>query len=200
MRLKRWLVAAVAGGIAIGLSCPMRSTAAEPSTAATTAEPDDVDLSAVLRKIESGGGNLEELLGSLDGVPVNTAAEAQQICSLLMILPRPHRDKLPTRPVLDALGVLFQQVETTEAYDVLQAEGTPELCRIFTDLENSHDPHTRHSLMLVLKILAMYKTEQGTQCVVKAALKPFQADDELWTLVLEQFDDKHPQAKRSSDS
>ena len=95
---------------------------------------------------------------------------------------------------LDALMLLFQQPESAAAYDVLQSAGTPELQRIFHALASTHDPHTRESLMMALKILAMYQTKQGAQCVVEAARKPFLPNNEFWGVVLDQFDLKHPQA------
>jgi hypothetical protein len=187
-----FVIAVVAGGIASGPCGSMQCLAADPPAA--TDESDDVDLSDVLRQMNVGEGKIAELIDDLDGVAVKTAAEAQQICSLLESLPRPKGDKVPTRPVLDAMLLLFQQVESAAAYDVLQSKGTPELDRIFQALSGSHDPHTHDSLMMTLKILAMYHTKAGTQCVVDAARKPFLPKNEFWGVVLEQFDSKHPQS------
>ncbi|HEY5311575.1 MAG TPA: hypothetical protein VIK18_03620 [Pirellulales bacterium] len=177
-------------------TCPWgwaQCLAADPPAAAAN-DSGNVNLSEVLKQIGAGEGNIAELLDDLDGVPVKTAAEAEQICALLKSLPHPKGDKVPTRPVLDALMPLFQQVESAAAYDVLRSTGTPELERLFHAFAGSRDPHTHESLMMALKILAMYQTKQGTQCVVDAARKPFLPNNELWGVVLEQFDLKHPQA------
>ena len=96
--------------------------------------------------------------------------------------------------MLDALLLLFQQVESAAAYDVLQTDGTPELCRIYHALSASRDPHVRHSMMLVLKVVAMYHTEQGTKLVIAAARKPYQPENEFWSVILDQFDARHPHA------
>lgn len=193
MTRSAWLVTAV---VAIGIAgSPCGWTqclAADPPAAAD--DSDDVDLADVLKQIDAGEGKIAELADDLDGVPVKTAAEAQQICSLLKSLPRPKASKVPTRPVLDALLPLFQQVQSAAAYDVLKAQGSPELERIFHALAGSHDPHTHDSLMMVLKVLAMYQTKQGTKCVVDAARKPFLPNNEYWGVVLQEFDSKHPQA------
>lgn len=191
MRRTAWFTMALAAGIAAFQSTSPRCIAADgPEQAAG-----EVNLSETLQALDAGEGKVAELAEDLEGVPVTTPAEAQQICAMLKTLPHAKGSKVPTRPVLDALLLLFQQVESASAYDVLQTDGTPELIRIYQRLSASRDAKIRHSMMLLLKIAAMYHTEAGTKLVIAAAKEPYQPENDFWSVILDQFDARHPQAR-----
>ncbi len=97
------------------------------------------------------------------------------------------------------LASLFQDVRTKEAFVALAKDGVPELCRIFDQLvdykeENNND--NSDDLLFVLKIFAMYRTEAGTDRVIAAARKRLKPDGYMWSVVLREYNSKHPHAIR----
>ena len=141
--------------------------------------------------------DLASLLAKLDETPVKSKDEAEAICSLLKPLNGAiAQGKQTSRSRLHPLTALFQDVETKEAFSVLAAQGTAELCRIFDQLADTTDEGTIDDLLFVLKILAMYRTETGTERVIRAAHKPLKPEAYMWSVILSQYEDDHPQAKR----
>ena len=115
------------------------------------------------------GADLADLLAELDVKSVKTRDEAQAICEALKRFPRDGSSPWPVTSELNALVSLFQDVETREAFDELCRLGLPELERIFDQGLDKASGETSHDLMLILKILAMYRTASGTQRVIRAA-------------------------------
>ena len=75
-------------------------------------------------------------------------------------------------------------------------KGIPELCRIFDQLAATKDKQTVDDLLFVLKILAMYRTEAGTDRVIRAAKMPLNPEAYMWSVILAQYKDEHPQADK----
>ena len=94
------------------------------------------------------------------------------------------------------MTALFQEVETKEAFGVLAERGIPELCRIFDELADTEKNQPLDDLLFVLKILAMYRTEAGTERVIRAARMPLNPAAYMWSVVLRQYDKDHPCAMR----
>ena len=154
-------------------------------------------LQKVLLRGDDPGVDLASLLTKLDKTPVKTTDEAQAICNLLKRLPvKVAKEGQVVNSRLSALVALFQDVETKGAFGVLAKQGVPELCRIFDELVDSKDEGTIDDLLFVLKILAMYRTEAGTDRVIRAARMPLKPETYMWSIILGQYKQDHPQAKR----
>lgn len=126
-----------------------------------------------------------------------TAAEAKAICQLLQSLPLPTSSAGRSRSSrLHTLVGLFQQPETEEAFIAMGQHGIPELCRIYDQPAETRDEDTRNDMLFLLKVLAMYRTEAGTDRVIAAARKPFCPDSYMWSVILGQYKKKHPQVSR----
>jgi tetratricopeptide (TPR) repeat protein len=154
-------------------------------------------LEEVLRQGSDRAVDIAGLLRNLDERRVKTEAEAKAICALLKSLPaKDPKAELAITSRLHAITGLFQEAETKEAALVLTEEGIPELCRIFDQLADTKDKQTMDDLLFVLKILAMYRTEAGTDRVISAARMPLMAEACMWSVILRQYNRDHPQAKR----
>lgn len=147
----------------------------------------------ILRQGCRPAADLAKTLQEISDEPVRTTDEAHAVCDLLKSLPaRSRQPDLIVSP-LHVLAGLFQQVESEEAFEVLALEGIPELCRIFDELVDSGDEKTESDLMFVLKILAIYQTEEGTRRVIQAARRPLNPDGFMWSVILQQYGEEHPQ-------
>lgn len=152
-------------------------------------------LAKALRSGMNNEGELYELLQPVGGELVATPEEAKLICSLLKTLPGDGEEQPSFRSPVHALAAFFQQIETREAFEVLSEEGIPELCRLYKTLSEKGDD-ARDDVLFLLKILAMYRSEAGTECVLEAARKPYEPDAYLWSIILQRFDEKHPHSLR----
>ena len=158
---------------------------------------DKSELLDVLIRGQDPAVDIEGLLSKLDGTRVRTKAEAEAICDLLKNLPATTSSKqseIVSR--LFTLAALFQDVETKDAHTVLLQNGIPELCRIFDERVASKNSQDLDDALFTLKILAMYKTESGTDRVIRAARMPLKPDAYLWEVILAQYHADHPQTKR----
>jgi hypothetical protein len=139
--------------------------------------------------------DLADLLGNPGETPVKSKREARAICGLLRFLPAACSPGSITSR-LHALTALFQDAETERAFSILMNEGVPELCRICDVLHDTENERATDDLLFVLKILAMYRTEAGTERVIEAARKPLKPDAYMWSVILGQFDSDHPHVEK----
>ena len=101
--------------------------------------------------------------------------------------------KEKSRAPLHTLTAFFQVVENREAFEILRAQGLPTL-RLFVQDALEGVSVSENDILFVLKILGMYEQEQDVQLIAKAARKPFQVDDYMWSIIFSQFYDDHPYA------
>jgi hypothetical protein len=141
------------------------------------------------------GGDLAEALLALGDYPIATREDAECVCEALERFPLrgPVGGEYRITSPLHALLSLFQDAATEEAAEVFAERGVPELCRVFDEsLETLEDDADVDALMFLLKILAMYRTYEGTLRVVAAARRPFRPDRFMWSVILGQYDKEHP--------
>ncbi len=141
-------------------------------------------LQKVLERCDDLQVDLTHLLREFEPTSVNTKGEAEAICTLLKRLSAETTTGESFNSRLHALTSLFQDVDSKAAFDVLAAKGIPELCRLFDRLADSKDEKTANDILFVLKILAMYRTEAGTDRVISAARKPLKPESYMWHVIL----------------
>lgn len=150
------------------------------------------ELSKALRAGRDPAVDLVTLLRGLRNDSVKSAAEAREIVALLKLLPRKSAFDSGTSE-LRALTVLFQQVASEEAFEVLLDDGVPELCRLFDLLVTAPDEALEDDLLFLVKILAIFWSEEGTERVIAAARRPLKPESYLWSVILGQFNSEHPE-------
>lgn len=171
-----------------------RGDPATPSGKKENAMPSS--LATVLRACIAAPDRAAEQLHEVRDENVASSEEARLICELLAMTPDERPEDGDDGWPLHQITAFFQQVESQEAFDVLQRDGVPVLCQIFDQRSDWDDFRTESDLHFVLKILAMYRSEVGSEYVVKAAKIPFKPDGYLWEVILRQFDEEHPYSIR----
>ncbi len=154
----------------------------------------DTALSAALHKALLTPDKFVEIMTPVVDENVTTVDEARMLCAKLKTLPSTKVDADSDSPLM-IVATFFQQVDSQEALNELTSHGIPELCRIFQSSSHVAPEELRGDLLFVLKILAMYQTDRGTQIVVSAAKMGFEPDDDFWSVIFGQFDAQHPDAK-----
>jgi len=94
---------------------------------------------------------------------------------------------------LQALAGLFQTAEQDEAQQILRDQGTPQLVRLF-DEGGTASAADGDLLLFLLKVLAMFRNRAGTERVIGALRTGFVPEAFLWSMVLNQFGEAHPDA------
>ncbi|MFT3879407.1 MAG: hypothetical protein QM703_07085 [Gemmatales bacterium] len=155
-------------------------------------------LEAALARGLSPNGDLIHELAQLRDYKVRTPAAAHAIClalARLIELPPETPDlPIPSRTALDWLVGLFQQVETREAFDILNMFGLPPLLTLFDERS------TRLDLLYLLKLFALYQSEAGATRIIQAAGEGLHSEGRLWSIVFRQLDLEHPHALRVMES
>jgi len=160
----------------------------DPSTKFTSAPS---ELTRALLKARNSDLDFASALSDVRRHSVETVAEARLIVELLAKLPREsRRDGVISE--LSTLLALFQGVKSDEAQEELRTTGLPELCRIYDELSSSSRELFADDLMFVLKILAMYRSPEGTERVIAALSTPVSPDSSMWSIVLHQYNEEHP--------
>jgi len=148
---------------------------------------------AIVRGMDSGG-DLSEEVRKLKGYKIRSREDARAICEALSKLPSHASRGNGISSPLHALTGLFQNLADSDvpAFDVLRVEGIPQLIRIFDARVRQGDKQDYNDLFFVLKILAAYRTREGVETVVEAAQQSFNADGDMWHVVLSGFAKSHP--------
>ncbi|MBL8821204.1 MAG: hypothetical protein JNJ77_01360 [Planctomycetia bacterium] len=145
--------------------------------------------SALARGLAPNGDLIHEL-AQLSDYKVRTATSAHAIClalaRLIELPPEMPELPVPSRTALDWLAALFQQVETREAFDVLQLYGLPQLIRLFDERS------TKLDLLYLLKLFALYQNRQGSERIIQGARDGLHADSRFWSIVFRQLELEHP--------
>lgn len=146
-------------------------------------------------------GDLVEELNELSDYPITTAGDARAVCEALTALyaaGKADEEEFHVSSPLHALTALFQQVDSCEAFEVLAAEGLPELVRTFD--EKFSDPgEEADDLLFILKVFAIYDQPEGIERIVAAAREPLQPDSYLWSVIFAALDEESPHHDRLID-
>jgi hypothetical protein len=79
------------------------------------------------------------------------------------------------------------------AYEVLSAEGIPQLIRIFNATLPLIDEYDDvRDLLVTLEILALYRSREGSTRVIEAAQRPLSPDAYMWHRILSCYSSEHP--------
>ena len=159
-------------------------------------------LEEALQEGEGPGNDLAETLLALGDCAVTTTAEAEAICAALDRLDEapaampPGLEAGAQDPELAAtplrlLASLFQRVREPEAFDVLAERGMPRLLAHYRARLGA-SRRNREDLLFLLKVFAMYPSEEGVEEIASAARRGLWAEDFLWETILQQFDGEHP--------
>jgi hypothetical protein len=128
--------------------------------------------------------------------------EANAICAALDALrakPELAGEYLGIGSPVFTLTALFQQVESNEAFDVLKQEGLPRLRSVVRDGLQGKQVNDM-DVMLILKILAMYRQREDIELIAEAARKPIDDDNFMWSIIFGQFDAEHPFSQQIVDT
>jgi len=141
-----------------------------------------------------------------DSIPhrhkITTGAEAEAVCRALCSAHIYAPNSIGTPALLD-LAAFFQLAEATEAESVFRYQGLPLLRRILSDAladvtENdvTDKPVTQrvHGQIFILKILASYEQRGDASLFIKAARDPRMSAGDLWNVIFEIVDERHPEA------
>jgi hypothetical protein len=137
--------------------------------------------------------DLGDELYRLGDFAIRSRSDARAICNALAHLPL-DRQRGGIRSPLHALIGLFQRVEgpDAEAFEVLRSEGLSQLIRIFDTLYEDADESTADDLLYILKILALYGSEEGLERIVQAARKPFRPEAYMWSVIFDVLAEADP--------
>lgn len=95
---------------------------------------------------------------------------------------------------LQALSGLLQDVSSHEAYEYIRDETLPKLVEIF---RREATPTARDQdlaeLLFLLKLLAMFQSDEGIECLIEAVQSGFGSEEYLWEVIFQIFcDADHP--------
>jgi hypothetical protein len=151
-------------------------------------------IQAIADGMRPGGDLVRELL-ALGDDNVSTAEEATIICdTVAVLLARTfhHHDDSACAAFPVLLG-LFESIVCQEAMHVMQEKGLPLLYAAF-DHALSCERLDADDLLLILKVFAIHGTRDGAERIVRAAQLGIASQRTMWSVILEQFDEEHPQS------
>jgi hypothetical protein len=157
-------------------------------------------MTPLIRALQRGlapGGDLTEELWDLGDYQVSRREDAEAICSALAKLSEEPAAGGGNSP-LRALARLFQDVPDAEcpAFEILHEQGLSELCRVFYARCDEAAEEEADDLLLVLKVAAMYGTEDAVEMILRAAARPLLPGGYMWSMVLGVFKPGHPHMER----
>jgi len=145
------------------------------------------------------GGQLAQEIDELGDYTVKCQADGEAICDALQKLVdgQVPRGKSLTSPLHSLVG-FFQEVKGPDcaAFRVLFERGTPLLASIVNNSLEGVEEHEDSDLLFLLKILAMYGSDEGADTIIRAANKPLASGGYLWSVVFGMFTRDHPQTER----
>jgi len=144
-------------------------------------------------------GNLDDELRRLGEITIRSREDAQAICHALDHVVESHETiGVGANSALHALVALFQEVDADEdlAYELLAEEGIPRLIAIADEALAGSDRWSADEILFLLKIAAMYGTTEGTDLVLRAVDEAYQADQFLWSVILQVYASEHPERER----
>lgn len=141
------------------------------------------------------GGNMFEELGRLGDFEIKSETDGAAICEALkqVIEERPEDEN-----TLTALIGLFQNVGGAEcpAFDVLAGEGIDLLIDLVDRKASSASENEVDPLLYALKMAVYFGSEEGTDCVIRAARLPLSPDSFMWSVILAAYGQGHPLSQK----
>ncbi len=127
--------------------------------------------------------------------------DANAICAALdAFRADPERaGEVPLGTQLSTLVALFQEVDEKEALDALKEEGLPRLRSFMRDGPQGGQVKV-DGMMFILKILGAYQQPEDIDLIARAARKPIDPENFMWSVVFNEFDTDHPFAQRMVDA
>lgn len=140
-------------------------------------------------------GKLREELKELGDLTIKSESDAAAICWGLQQLNRESRSNVSEQ--VCELARLFQDVEDADcaAFQILKDNGIPELLELYDQVQSACREDDEDALMFILKILALYGTTEGTLKVIEATRQPLKPDGYVWSPIMHQYCDGHPQTE-----
>lgn len=147
--------------------------------------------SAIERGLQRDG-DLADELRELGEYEIRSRADATAICDALSKIDS-KADSGSYGSRLSSLIGLFQDVPSADvpAFSLLYRNGLPLLCKHFDNLFESPTEDQADDLLMILKVLAMYGSDEATERIVRAVRKPLKPGDYLWSMVLGQVGSGH---------
>ncbi len=123
---------------------------------------------------------------------MNTQAEAEAICLGLEYLKAQFGSENYTNlnENLYTLAVLFQQVKSEKAYQVLNERGIPLLIANFNLYRNAAEEELSKGSfyepdIFILKMFAKYNNPEGTKTLIDAVKADYKPDNYLWSVIFD---------------
>ncbi|RYD37480.1 MAG: hypothetical protein EOP85_17555, partial [Verrucomicrobiaceae bacterium] len=135
-------------------------------------------------------GNLEEELRELGEVKLVTKGDAEDVLWGLRKFERADGKDLASQ--VEPLVRLFQNMGGEKAFVPLHEYGIPILLDLFDRIVAGGGKDSENAPMMILKMSAMYFSLPGAMKVVEEALRPYQPDGYLWSVIFQYFDADHP--------
>ncbi len=148
---------------------------------------------AIRRGLAPGGDLLNELQ-ELDIYTIESRQDARAVCQALALLPDDRFRGSEANSPLVPLAGLFECADDRDspAFDQFNREGIPQLIRIFDTIFPVASEDEANDLLYVLRILALYRSREGAERTVAAALEPLCPDGYLWSDIFAEYIDDHP--------
>lgn len=145
------------------------------------------------------GGDLAREIEKLGEVSIATLRDARAVVKAAKALPlSPEASKSEAySSALSNVLSLFESIDGKPGViNHLKAKGIPELIRIYETLSKNPDEDTAGDLVRLLRVLAMYYTTEGTDCVIDGVQRRLGEDSYWWTTVFFFYDSEHPESLR----
>ncbi|MCS7046606.1 MAG: hypothetical protein NZO58_09645, partial [Gemmataceae bacterium] len=155
-------------------------------------------LQLALERGLTDGADLGGEIKRLGDFTIASRADAEAVCEALeKVKDRPKPATALFAPAHDLIA-LFQRVDGPEckAYAVFEQRGLPVLAEIVRTALAAPEEADRDSVLMALKLLALFQTEEGTDCVLAALRKPLYPDAHLWAAILNTYGPDHAQVDR----
>ena len=148
-------------------------------------------LQSALNRGLADGGDLYEELNQLGEYEIDSVSDAEALTNGVAEFVRRAEDDDESLSAFPEFVRLFQSVSSAEAYRYLAVRGIPHLIDAF-DARLIAPGDCDSELLLALKVLARYGTEDGLERVVNAAFSPALQNGYLWAIIFEQLGDSDP--------
>ncbi len=144
---------------------------------------------------KNNGGDLKEQLYSLEENEYNVISEreAEFIISLIDEIDL-KKDTFVSENIY-AIATLFPQVQTKEVYQFLHDNGIIKLIELYDKIKSDEDID-KTTMLFLLKIFAMYESDDGAERVIDAVKSNIESDSYMWSMIFNQYREGHMYAKK----
>jgi hypothetical protein len=152
-------------------------------------------LRRALAKGMAPGGDVSQEIYEMGDYPLVDVEDCQAVAEAIDQWDRSRASAEPHEiDDLVALLGLLQDVESQEAYDYVREQILPGLVETFQrESTASGNDEDLSEILFLLKILAIYQTEDGIACLIEAVRQGFACDEFLWEVIFQIIaDEDHP--------